>query len=560
MFDSDGNVVLSGERYPLCATPLPNLIPWVEDTLSLRFDPNNKLIASYPPPVTKSLLSEASLHDALRSCGELEIWVDDVMRLRHSHGHSQEEMYALRFRPSVETPFRVCDAVLKPQNAEQIFQIVQTARVHGWKLVPYGGGTNVSQALSFEGVTQPVVVLSMASMNRVLWIDEENQLACIQAGAVGRDIQKCLAQFGYTIGHEPDSIEFSTMGGWVATNASGMKKNKYGNIEDIVRDIEVVTHEGCFSHRMVAPRESTGVDLRKLFFGSEGNFGVITEATVRISKLPEVQEYGSILFKTFSEGARFMRELAYRNIAPASVRLVDNQQFRFSMALKPKKSLLPTQKSKLEKLFVTKLKGFDPETMCAATLVFEGSAQEVKSLSNAVYACAAEFGGMAGGAENGAKGYQLTYGIAYIRDFVMPYKILAESFETSVPWNRVEELCRRTKERLHREHRERGLPGTPFVTCRVTQVYPTGACIYFYLAFSFDGVDNPTQIFSELEHAAREEILACGGSLSHHHGVGRLRAPFMKEAIGVEGVQIKGRIKDALDPEGVFGVGTQGLL
>src|SRR6185369_8354279 len=167
-------------------------------------------------------------------------------------------------------------------------------------------------------------------------IDRENMMACIQAGAVGRHIMAELKKFSLTMGHEPDSVEFSTLGGWIATNASGMKKNRYGNIEDLVLDVTVATAAGSLQRTSASPRESVGLDLRRLMFGSEGTLGIITSAVVKIFPLPEVQEYGSVLFPSFEDGFKFMYALAREGEAPASVRLVDNLQFQFGLALKPK--------------------------------------------------------------------------------------------------------------------------------------------------------------------------------------------------------------------------------
>src|SRR3989441_4512839 len=230
-------------------------------------------------------------------------------------------------------------------------------------------------------------------------------MACIEAGAVGRHIIAALKKHGVTMGHEPDSVEFSTLGGWIATNARGMKKNRYGNIEDLVLDVSVVTAAGKLERTSASPRESVGLDLRRLMFGSEGTLGVITSAIVKIFPLPEVQEYGSVLFPTFEGGFKFMFDLARRATPPASVRLVDNLQFQFGLALKPKSnSTLADLKSKAEKFFVTKIKGFAPDKMVALTLVFEGTRDEVQQQQRDLYRIAARHGGRKAGAEHRRRG------------------------------------------------------------------------------------------------------------------------------------------------------------
>jgi alkyldihydroxyacetonephosphate synthase len=385
-------------------------------------------------------------------------------------------------------------------------------------------------------------------------------MACIQAGAIGRHIMAELKNYGVTMSHEPDSVEFSTLGGWIATNASGMKKNRYGNIEDLVLDVSVVTTSGKLQRTSAAPRESIGLDLRKLMFGSEGTLGIITSAIVKIFKLPEVQEYGSVLFPTFEDGFKFMYELAREATPPASVRLVDNLQFQFGLALKPKSSgALANLKSKVEKFFVTRIKAFEPDKMVACTLVFEGSLQEVKQQQRELYRIAEKHGGMKAGTENGRRGYQLTYSIAYIRDFLMNYYIIAESFETSVSWSNALALCDNVKKKLEEEYKRRQLPGKPFVTARITQIYRTGVCIYFYFGFYYKGIRNPQEVYLELENIARDEILKSGGSLSHHHGVGKLRREFLPRIMSETALQWKRELKRSLDPMNIFGAGNQDL-
>jgi alkyldihydroxyacetonephosphate synthase len=470
----------------------------------------------------------------------------------------------------------VPDIVLYPENEEDVIHLVKAAGKHNVSIIPYGGGTNVSEALECpHDELRMIASVDMRQMNRVLWYDPVNRMAAIESGAVGRHIVKELAKYGYTIGQyvfcsyeilyetdfvtyhsEPDSIEFSTLGGWIATNASGMKKNKYGNIEDIVLDINVITSMGRLERTAALPRESVGIDMRRLLFGSEGNLGIITSAVIKIFPLPEVQQYGSILFPSFEKGVAFMYELTQRGGQPASIRLVDNTQFQFSMALKPASTGVKAVMGRLQKEYVTRIRGFDSRKMVACTLVLEGRADEVKYQESVIYALAAKHKGLKAGSENGERGYLLTYNIAYIRDFGIDHYIIAESFETSVPWSRTLELCQRTKARVFKEHAQRKLPGKPFVTCRVTQVYESGVAVYFYLAFFFQNVEDPSGIYAEIEKAARDEILLCGGALSHHHGVGKLRKGFLDRIMSQEALEWRKKLKSSVDPSNIFGAGN----
>jgi alkyldihydroxyacetonephosphate synthase len=551
----DGVVVLTGSRYELSGQELVDLLPWVQRTIHPGVTPDDLNPAHYPPRIPEPRRHAAFDEEIAKVLGRDQISDDAELRLRRGHGHTLEEMWAIKYGALPRVP----DLVVWPADEAQVEALVQAALRHDVVLVPYGGGTNVTDALRCPAdEPRTIVSVDMSRMNRVLWIDPVNRMACIQAGAVGRNIQKTLAAHGFTLGHEPDSVEFSTLGGWVATHCSGMKKNRYGNIEDIVLDVHVVTARGRLERTAVVPRESVGsADVRRWIFGSEGCLGIVTSAVVKVFPLPEAQVYGSIVFPDFESGVRFLYDLQTAGNVPASARLVDNLQFQLSQMLKPRSTGWKAIESRIQKLVVTRVKGFDVEQMTACTLVFEGSKDEVEAQQKRTYALARQYGGLAGGSSNGQRGYQLTFGIAYIRDWIMNHWLLGESFETSVPWSQALSLCENVKRRIREECAARGVPGTPFVTCRVTQLYPTGVCIYFYFAFYFKGLPEPEKIYAEIEHAARDEILRSGGSLSHHHGVGKIRQRFLGR-IASPGVAAFAReIKAAVDPTNVFGAGNQ---
>jgi alkyldihydroxyacetonephosphate synthase len=546
-----GHVHVTGNRYDgMSGQELPNLMPWFQSVVGIPMDLSKRLTSAYPCPVAPSRPADAFLAEIRSVLAADQIATDDAIRLRHGHGHTQEEMYAIKAGKLGRVP----DYVVYPTDEEQVIALVEAAKRHDVCLIPYGGGTNVTDALRCpEQELRPIVSVDMKRMNRILWIDPANRMACVQAGMVGRHLMEQLGQHGFTMGHEPDSIEFSTLGGWISTHASGMKKNRYGNIEDLVLDVRVVTLNGVLSRTAQAPRESIGVDPRLWLFGSEGSFGIITTAVVKLFPLPPVRKYGSVLFKTFQQGVDFMYALTQTGRIPASVRLMDNLQFQFGQALKPAPGGLKALKSKLEKAYVLNVLGYDPNQMVACTLVFEGDAAEVAEQERTVYRVAKRFGGMKAGAENGKRGYALTYSIAYIRDFIMTLNVMAESFETSVPWTQAVSLCENVRRRIEAEHKARGLAGNPFVSCRVTQVYETGVAIYFYYAYYAKDVEHPSDVYLAIEKAAREEVLASGGSLSHHHGVGKLRRGFLPAIMSPAALEWRRLAKQAIDPGNVFG-------
>ncbi len=554
--NENGVATILGDRYELSGKELSRLLPWIRETLEIELDPKDVHQTSYPTEIPAAVENPAFNTELKKFIGDPQIDASGEVRLRHGHGHTQEEMFAIKHKRLGRIP----DMVIYPESEDQVAQLIEAAKKHDAVLIPFGGGTNVTDALRCsENEKRVIVSVDMRRMDRVRWIDPENMMACIEAGAVGRHIMEQLAKYGYSMGHEPDSVEFSTLGGWIATNASGMKKNKYGNIEDLVIDVTVATSDGKLERAAPAPRESVGSDLRRLIFGSEGTLGIITSAIVKLFPLPEAQEYGSVLFPTYEDGYAFMHELAHTSTPPASVRLVDNLQFQFGLALKPASTGLKVWKSQFEKFFVTKIKGFDPFKMVALTLVFEGTKAEVQQQESDVYRIAKKHGGMKAGGENGRRGYQLTYSIAYIRDFLMNYYIIAESFETSCAWSDALQICENVKRVLREEYERRGLPGKPFVTSRITQVYRTGVAIYFYFGFYYKGVENPSEVYLDLENIARTEILRSGGSLSHHHGVGKIRQAFLPDVMSETALNLKRRVKNSFDPKNIFASGNQDL-
>lgn len=552
----NGHAILLGRRYELSGQELPRLLPWVREVLDIPLDPHDVHESSYPTDMAPPRENVPFQGEIRQFLSDSQVTNEGKVRLRHGHGHTQDEMFAIKH----ERLERIPDLVVFPESDEQVAQLIASAKRHNVVLIPFGGGTNVTGALRCEPDEERTIVsVDLHRMGSVLWIDRANQMACIQAGTVGRNINAQLAAHGFTMGHDPDSVEFSTLGGWIATNASGMKKNKYGNIEDLVLDVTVATANGKLERATCVPRESVGSDLRRLLFGSEGTLGIITSAIVKVFPLPEVQTYGSVLFPSLAQGVAFMRELARESTPPSSVRLIDNLQFQFGLALKPAATGLKVWKSHLEKWVVVNLKGFAPDQMVVCTLVFEGTRRDVARQQSEVYRLAKQHGGMQAGAENGRRGYQLTYSIAYIRDFLMNYYVIAESFETSAAWSDVLPLIENVKKRLQAEYAARKLPGKVFVTARVTQVYQTGAAIYFYFGFYHKGIPHPSQLYNELESIAREEILRSGGSLSHHHGVGKIRRQFLPVIMSPAALEWKRELKRTLDPANIFAAGNQKL-
>ena len=441
------------------------------------------------------------------------------------------------------------------ENNEEVQRLIELAVEFNVCLVPFGGGTSVTSALKIPSSEQRMIVsVDLRRMNQVEWINEEDRQVCVQAGITGSDLEDLLAEKGYCMGHEPDSVELSTLGGWIATNASGMKKNRYGNIEDIVENVTMITAKGTVEQVKPLSRASIGFKPQNILFGSEGNLGIITKAVLKIHKTPEIKKYNSIIFKDWETGVQFLYNLSKTNFIPSSVRLVDNMQFRFGQALKPKAQGFKKFMGQIEKFFALKVKGLDAEKMCATTFLMEGSQNEIAYQEKNILKLAKQHGGLVGGPGNGKRGYLLTFAIAYVRDFLTDFHIIGETMETTVPWSKIKPVCEAASNTLFELHKKHNLPGKPYISYRIPQIYHTGVCIYFMLGMSVENVPNAEDLFGEIEHAIRRAIMDHGGSISHHHGVGKIRKDFLKDTLSDSSVELIKDLKKAHDPSNIFGI------
>ena len=552
ILNDDRTVRMLGDRYELAGIDMPDFIPYVEEMLEVKIDPEDMLKQNEDMPIGPSNINEQFVERIKETFSDDRYTFADDDRLIHSHGQTtSDEVYKVIYSRIDST----VDMVFYIESEEDAGKLIQLAEEFDVCLVPFGGGTSVSNALQIpKNENRMIVAIDTRRMNSIEWINEEDRRVCAQSGITGSRLEELLEEKGFTVGHEPDSIELSTLGGWIATNASGMKKNRYGNIEDIVENVTMITPKGDINQVEPLTRASIGMKPQNLLFGSEGNFGIITKATLKIHRLPEVQKFNSAVFPNWRTGVDFMYDLSHTNFIPASARLVDNVQFRFGQTLKARPEGLEKLIEKIKKFMVLNIKGFDPYQMVAATFKMEGSQEEVDYQEKNIARLTKKHGGLVGGAENGKRGYMLTFAIAYVRDFLTDYKVIGETMETSVPWSKIHQVCEAATKRLFDLHEQHGIPGRPYMSYRIPQIYHTGVCIYFMLGMSVKGVENAADLFSSMEHSIREAIMENGGSISHHHGVGKLRKDFMQDTISPASIDLLKQVKRSHDPKNIFGI------
>lgn len=546
-------LTVTGNRYPLCGKRLQHWQRFTNSIEGLDLEakslPKEEIIIS-----PQRLIKKEFLHDLLSRAPGVEVSEDGLERLYHGHGHTCAEIFALRHGQLERLP----DVVLFPKCHEDVEAIVSCAVQHGVCLIPFGGGTSVTLGLAVpEEEQRMVATVSLSYMQKIISLDRDALLLTVEAGAVGAVLEEQLRRLGVTLGHEPDSLEFSTVGGWVATRASGMKKNAYGNIEDLLIDAVMVTPQGTLNQRLAAPRVSSGPSVQQLVLGSEGTLGIITKVVLKVKLLPEEKIYGCLVFPNFEVGVAFMRHVALNRLQPASIRLMDKRQTQCGALFRAVPpgglGLRDALEDGIKHFYLNRIKGWHEDDLCACTLLFEGSSEEVALQQRNLYKAAKRFGGLPAGAKNGQRGYQMTFLIAYVRDFIMDHYWVFESFEASIAWPLVLKCRNSVHNYITEECKRRGIKHPPLVMTRLTQVYDTGAVLYFYFGFNWKGIDSPMKVYKQIEDGARNVIMALGGSISHHHGVGKLRREFLPNAVGETSVTVLRGVKTCLDPKNIFG-------
>ena len=552
IINDDDTVTFTGKRYEgISGERLPYLIPFVTKVLNtdIKKEPYFKEIEK--KYVAERKINQDFVNDIESLFNEDQISFSDEERVLHSHGqNSPDEVFKVLY----DKLEKFTDIIVYVENEEDVINLIQKAKKHNVCLVPYGGGTNVTNALKLPKDEERMIIsVDTRRLNKIISIDTKNLLIEVEAGITGKHLEEELQKKGFTVGHQPDSIELSTLGGWISTNAAGMKKNKYGNIEDIVQNVVMVTPNGTISQIKPLVRSSIGIKTQNLLFGSEGNIGIITKAVLKIHKLPECSDYESVVLKDWDTGLDFMYELAHSSSVPASARMLDSLHYQFGSALKPEKNNIGKLKSKIQKL-VFKMKDFSADDFVAAVFKLEGSSSEVEYQRKNIKRLAKKYNGLLGGSKEGKVGYNITMVIAYIREFFVPQGILGETLETAVPWSKVNQVKDEANKLLTELHKKYDLPGKPFFCSRISKVYHTGICMYNTMGINVRGIKNPEKVFSDIEHKIRECFIKNGGSISHHHGVGKLRKDFMPKTISPGSIDVIQGIKKSQDPNNIFGI------
>ncbi len=483
------------------------------------------------PPVEDPDLPPCGLPDdvldRLRAAvGAAHVLVDDPTRRLRTRGKSTTDLLRARAGDLSDAP----DAVVRPADADEVAAVLGIAVEHRLAVVTFGGGTSVTGGLVArrEGYAG-VVSLDLVRMKRLLAVDPVSMTATLEPGLRGPEAEALLAEHGLTLGHFPQSFEHASVGGFAATRSSGQSSAGYGRFDSLVVGLTAVTPSGTVQLGS-APASAAGPDLRQLFLGSEGVFGVITSVTVRVRRRPEVTSYAGWRWPSFAAGAAAMRALAQGSQLPTVVRLSDESETAVNLA--------------------------DPEAIggdgaagCLMIVGHEGSPDQVATRSAAVARVLADLGGTDLGPEPGRAWVQGRFGAPYLRDALLDVGVLVETLETATFWSDVDRVHADVTEAL-----QRSLGEPCLVLCHVSHVYETGCSLYFTVAAPQG--EDPVGRWGAAKVAASDAIVAAGATITHHHAVGTDHKPWLAQEIGPVGVAVLRAVKAELDPTGVLNPGV----
>lgn len=495
----------------------------------------------------KPIMNHEFLQAVRRKLDADQVECDEEARLLHTYGKSFRDLWRMRKLIIDSAP----DAVLYPRGHGDVAAIVDAAHQHDVVVVPFGGGTNIVGGVEVDrGHKSMAVTVNMQQMNRILNIDEGAMTATIQAGILGPELEAGLNARGYSLGHYPDSFEFSTFGGWLATRSAGMQSDKYGKIEDMVIAVKMVTPAGTIETQLV-PKAATGPDLNQLIIGSEGVFGIITEATVRIHKKVR-EEYRGVLFPDFTSGLAAIQRCVREDCLPMTLRLSNEAETALGFALRSAPSWLKSFKQKLALTYIRKFKGIDASKGCLLIIGLDGCDHTRRSETQKVLKICREQGGVDLGTKVGEHWYKGKYDYPYIRDFCMDHSIVVDVTETSTLWPKVLPMYSSVKSKMDQVLACNGAPG--YLGCHLSHSYQTGACLYFTFAMKSQK-DRELQQYLKIKETIVDEILKCGGSLSHHHAIGYEHMPWYAAYMGGTAMQALNGVKASLDPKNICNPG-----
>jgi alkyldihydroxyacetonephosphate synthase len=454
------------------------------------------------------------------------------------------------FRGEFENP---PDLVARPRDESEIETVLSWAEAEGAAVVPFGGGTSVVGGVEGRLEDRPFVSLDLRRLDRVLEVDAESMAARIQAGATGPRLEEQLREHGLTLRHFPQSFEYSTLGGWIVTRAGGHFATLHTHIDDLVESVRAITPRGLWESRRL-PGSGAGPSPDRALIGSEGILGVVGEAWMRVRPRPEFKASCGVEFDDFHAAAGAVREISQSGLYPSNCRLLDAAEAGMTGAGSGEKSLL--------------------------VLGFESAHHPVDAPMDLALEAAQAHGGTPNSPPTGRKrtpsdrkrpvdredgdsvgAWRSAFLLApYLRDTFVACGVLSETFETAITWDRFEDFHAATMNAVRRKVAEvcdapADGPGAPHVSCRFTHVYPDGPAPYFTIMAPAVRGGEVGQ-WDEIKAAAAEAVIEGGGTITHHHAVGRDHRPWYDRQRPAPFAAALRAAKAELDPSAVLNPGV----
>src|SRR4051794_17526448 len=456
-------------------------------------------------------------------------------RATHAYGKAYRDIVRA-FRGRIDNP---PDVVARPRTEADVESLLDWCASAGAAAIPFGGGTSVVGGVEPRGL-EAAVSIDMRALDRVLEVDETSRAALIQAGATGPRLEEQLREHGLTVRHFPQSFEYATLGGWIVTRAGGHFATLMTHIDDLVESVRAVTPSGVWESRRL-PASGAGPSPDRMLIGSEGILGVVTQAWMRVQARPRFRASASAQFPSFEAGAEAVRELAQSGLWPSNCRLLDPGEAELMAGAPPGRALLVIG-------FESADHPLDPWIARAVECCRDLGGEIVAGPTTSAGA------GGAGAREGEAGAWRNAFVQApYMRDTLIAGGVLSETFETAITWERLPGFIARVREAA--EAAVASECGAGRVTCRLTHAYPDGAAPYFTVLAPARRGDELSQ-WDAVKAAASEAIGAAGGTITHHHAVGRDHRPWYDRERPEPFAAALRAAKRELDPSAIMNPGV----
>ena len=448
------------------------------------------------------------------------ISTDPRQRILHAHGQSLPDWIGFR-RGTLN---RFPDGVAMPASIDDIQELLDFAEKHRSIIIPYGGGTSVVGHLTVPEGKHPVLSLSLKQFNRLIDLDPYNRLATFEAGVRGPDLEAQLRAKDFTLGHFPQSFEYSSLGGWIVTRAVGQESTYYGRMDQLFAGGKMLTPRGSITLPPF-PASAAGPDMRHLLMGSEGRLGVLAIATVKISPLPERHDIHGVFFPSWKNAIEAVKELSGNHLPLSMVRLSNPAETTVNLLL----AGYETQVSLLKRYL--KFRDIPEEEACMCLIGFIGSRRMISATRRESSSIVDDFDGVFVGKTMGEAWKKHRFRSPYLRNTLWDLGYAVDTIETAVTWDRVTSTMRAmenairyslesSKEKVH-------------TFSHLSSVYPTGSSVYTTCVFRLGATPDETLArWMTIKQAASDAIIAGGGTISHQHGVGTDHKAYLKAEKG----------------------------